>query len=119
MVVVLVNDDMESGTLPPATMLLHSNEPIHPMPSSDSPMNQFSDIFSSRQPVQISNKPNKRKLDELSDPSSTDLESSSAIKPQKTEQTEPERSLSRTGTRKTDLFDVIFIIKRTNCLLFF
>ncbi|CAF0937102.1 unnamed protein product [Adineta ricciae] len=98
MLVVLVNDDMESGTLPPATMLLHSNEPIHPMPSSESPMNQFSDIFSSRPPVQISNKPNKRKLDELSDPSSTDLESLSAIKPQKTEQTEPERSLSRTGT---------------------
>ncbi|UJR28641.1 hypothetical protein I4U23_009873 [Adineta vaga] len=89
---------MESGTLPPATMLLHSNESLHAMPSSDSPLNQFSDIFSARQSIQINNKTNKRKLDELGDPSPNDVDSSSAIKPQKTEQTEPERSLSRTGT---------------------
>jgi len=88
---------MESGTLPPATMLLHSNDS---MPSSDSPMNQFSDIFSSRQSLQINNKTNKRKLDELVDPSSTDFDSSSSLKPQKTEQTDSERSLSRTGARK-------------------
>ncbi|CAF1524121.1 unnamed protein product [Adineta steineri] len=93
-----VNNEMESGTLPPATMLLHSNDSIHPMPPSDSPMNQFSDIFSSRQSVQLNNKTNKRKLDDFVDPSSTDFDSSSSIKPQKTEQNETERSLSRTGT---------------------
>ena len=95
---------MESGTLPlPTTtttatttgMLLHSNEPIA---LSDSPMNQYSDIFSSRQLVQTNNKTNKRKLDELVDPLSIDYDSSSSLKPQKTEQTDTERSLSRTGT---------------------
>jgi hypothetical protein len=90
---------MESGTLPPPTMLLHSNDSMQQIPSSDSSMNQFSDIFSSRQSVQTNNKTNKRKLDELADPLSTDFDSSS-IKPQKTEQLDPERSLSRTGTRK-------------------
>lgn len=88
---------MESGTLPPATMLLHSND-FHP--PSDSPMNQFSDVYSTRQSVQTNNKTNKRKLDELADPSSTDFDSSFSLKPQKTEQNDSERSLSRTGTRK-------------------
>jgi hypothetical protein len=64
-------------------------------------MNQFSDIFSSKQSIQTNNnKTNKRKLDELVDPSSTDFDSSSSLKPQKTEQVDSERSLSRTGTRK-------------------
>ena len=63
------------------------------IPPSDSPMNQFSDIFSSRQSVQTNAKTNKRKLDELVDPSSADFDSSSSIKPQKTEQGDPERSL--------------------------
>lgn len=92
---------MESGTLPPPSMLLHPNEPIQPISSSDSPMNAFSDIFSSRQSNQINNKTNKRKLDELVDPSSGDFDpSSSNLKPLKTEQADSERSLSRTGTRK-------------------
>jgi len=89
---------MESGTLPPPTMLLHSNESMQQIPSSDSPMNQFSDIFSARQSVQSNSKNNKRKLDELADPSSNEFEPSSGLKPQKTDQAEPERSLSRTGT---------------------
>jgi hypothetical protein len=92
---------MESGTLPPPTMLLHPNELMQQIPPSDSPMNQFSELFSSRQSVQTNhNKANKRKLDEFVDPSSTDFDSSSSLKPQKTEQGESERSLSRTGTRK-------------------
>jgi hypothetical protein len=88
---------MDSGTLPPATMLLHTNDSHQQISSSDSPMNQFSDIYSSRQ---THNKPNKRKLDELGDASSIDFDSSSSIKPQKIDQTESERSISRTGTRK-------------------
>jgi len=88
---------MESGTLPPATMLLHTND-FHP--PLDSPTNQFSDAYSSRQSVQTTNKTNKRKLDELADPSSTEFDSSFSLKPQKTEQIDSERSLSRTGTRK-------------------
>jgi hypothetical protein len=91
---------MESGTLPPPTMLLHSNDSIQQMSSSHSPMNQYSDIFPTRQSVQTNNKTNKRKLDEVVDPSITDFDSSSSLKPQKTERTDPERSLSRTGTRK-------------------
>ncbi|CAF3801016.1 unnamed protein product, partial [Rotaria magnacalcarata] len=95
-----INNEMESGTLPPPTMLLHSNESMQQISSSDSPMNAFSDIFSSRQSTQINNKTNKRKLDELVDPSSIDFDpsSSSSLKPQKTEQIDSERSLSRTGT---------------------
>lgn len=88
---------MESGTLPPAQMLLHTNESQQQIPS-DSPMNQFSDIYASRQSTQ-QNKTNKRKLDEIIDPSSTDFESLSSLKPQKTEQADSERSISRTGTR--------------------
>jgi hypothetical protein len=95
---------MESGTLPQPTMLLHSNDSMQQIPSSDSSMNQFSDIFSSRQSVQTNNKTNKRKLDDFADPSSTDFDSSSSIKPQKTEQGDPERSLSRTGTRKKFIY---------------
>lgn len=90
---------MESGTLPPPTMSLHPNDPMQPIPPSDSPMNQFPDVFSSRQPIQTNNKTNKRKLDELVDPSSTEFDSSS-VKPQKTDQHESERSLSRTENRK-------------------
>ena len=48
---------MESGTLPSATMLLHPNESHQQIPSADSPMNQFSDIYSTRQ---SNNKTNKR-----------------------------------------------------------
>lgn len=91
---------MESGTLPQPIMLLHPNDSIQHISSSDSPMNQFSDIFSTRQSIQTNNKTNKRKLDELVDPSSTDFDLSSSLKPQKTEQIDTERSLSRTGTRK-------------------
>ncbi len=91
---------MESGTLPPPTMSLHPNDSMQPIPSSDSPMNQYSDIFSSRSSLQTNNKTNKRKLDELVDPSSTDFDSSPTLKPQKTDQNEPERSLSRTENRK-------------------
>jgi len=94
---------MESGTLPPPTMLLHSNDSMQQIPSSDSPMNQFSDIFSSRQSLQTNNKTNKRKLDEFADPSSTDFDSSSSVKPQKTEQGDSERSLSRTENRKKEI----------------
>ncbi|CAF4120049.1 unnamed protein product [Rotaria magnacalcarata] len=93
-----VNNGMESGTLPPATMLLHANESHQQMSSSDSPMNQYSDIYVSRQSVQTNNKTNKRKLDELIDPSSVDFDSLSNLKPQKTEQIDSERSHSRTGT---------------------
>lgn len=89
---------MDSGTLPSATMLLHTNESHQQNPPSDSPMNQYSDIYSSRP---TNNKTNKRKLDELGDPLSGEFESSSSIKPQKIEQAEPERSISRTGTRKS------------------
>lgn len=92
---------MESGTLPSATMLLHTND-FHP--PSDSPMNQYSDVYSIRQSVQTNNKTNKRKLDELADPSSTDFDPSFSLKPQKTEQNEPERSLSRTGTRNIHIY---------------
>ena len=96
---------MESGTLPPPTMLLHPNDSLQQMSASHSPMNQFSDIFTSRQAAQVNNKTNKRKLDELVDPSSTDFDPSScAVKPQKTEshqQADSERSTSRTGTRKS------------------
>ncbi|CAF1162060.1 unnamed protein product [Rotaria sp. Silwood1] len=92
-----INNEMESGTLPPPTMLLHSNESIQHLSSSDSPMNPYSDLFSSRQSIPINNKTNKRKIDELVDPSSTDFDSSS-LKPQKIEQVDSERSLSRTGT---------------------
>jgi hypothetical protein len=91
---------MESGTLPPATMLLHTNDFHQQIPSSDSPMNQFSDVYSSRQSIQTNNKTHKRKLDEFGDPSSTDFDSSFSLKPQRTEQIDSERSLSRTGTRK-------------------
>ena len=97
----LVNNEMESGTLPPPTttgMLLHSNEPIA---LSDSPMNSYSDIFSSRSSIQTNNKTNKRKLDELVDPSTIEFDSSSSsLKPQKTEQIDIERTLNRTGTCK-------------------
>lgn len=96
---ILVNNEMENGTLPPPTMSLHSNDPMQPIPPSDSPMNQYSDIFSSRQAGQTNNKTHKRKLDELVDPSSTDFESS-VLKPQKTDQNESERSLSRAENRK-------------------
>jgi hypothetical protein len=91
---------MESGTLPPPTMSLHPNDSMQQIPSSDSPMNQFSDIFSSRPSLQSNNKTNKRKLDEFVDPSSTDFDSSPSLKPQKTDQSESERSLSRTENRK-------------------
>ena len=91
---------MESGTLPPATMLLHPNEAHQQIPPPDSPMNQYSDIYSTRQ---SNNKTNKRKLDEIVDTSSTDFDSSSSLKPQKTEQIDSERSLSRTGTRKRNI----------------
>ena len=91
---------MESGTLPPPTMSLHPNDSMQQIHSSDSSMNQFSDIFSSRQSIQANNKTNKRKLDEFVDPLSTDFDASPALKPQKTDQSELERSLSRTGTRK-------------------
>lgn len=90
---------MESGTLPPATMLLHTNEPHQQIPSSDSPMNQYSDIYLTRQSVQANNKTNKRKLDDFIDPSSAEFDSVPSLKPQKTEQSDPERSISRTGTR--------------------
>jgi hypothetical protein len=105
---------MESGTLPPPTMLLHSNDSMQQISSSDSSMNQFSDIFSSRQSVQTNNKTNKRKLDEFVDPSSTDFDSSSSLKPQKLEHSEPERSLSRTGTRKK-----FFLKNKLDICLFF
>ncbi len=91
---------MESGILPSATMLLHTNDFHQQISSSDSPMNQYSDVYSSRQSVQTNNKTNKRKLDEFADPSSTEFDSSFSSKPQKTEQIDSERSLSRTGTRK-------------------
>ena len=92
---------MESGTLSAATMLLHTNEFHQQIPSSDSSMNQYSDGgYSSRQTVQSTNKTNKRKLDEIADPSSTEFDPSFAIKPSKPDQNEQERSLSRTGTRK-------------------
>ncbi|CAF0881090.1 unnamed protein product [Rotaria sp. Silwood1] len=92
------NNGMESGTLPPATMLLHTNDSHQQISSSNSPMNQFSDIYLTRQSIQTNNKTNKRKLDELIDPSSTDFDSLSSLKPQKTEQIDSERSISRTGT---------------------
>jgi hypothetical protein len=88
---------MESGPLPSATMLLHTNNSHQQISSVDSPMNQYSDIYSSRQ---TNNKTNKRKLEELVDPSSTEFDSSSSLKPQKTDQNDVERSTSRTGTRK-------------------
>ncbi|CAF1086883.1 unnamed protein product [Rotaria sordida] len=93
-----VNNGMESGTLPPATMLLHTNDSHQQISSSDSPMNQYSDIYLTRQSIQTNNKTNKRKLDELIDSSSTDFDSLSSLKPQKTEQIDSERSISRTGT---------------------
>ncbi len=91
---------MESGTLPPASMLLHTNEFQQQIPLMDSPMNQFSDPYLSRPTGQTNNKTNKRKLDDLTDSASTEFDSSFALKPQKTDQIEPERSLSRTGARK-------------------
>jgi hypothetical protein len=96
---------MESGTLPPPTMLLHSNDSFQPMSSAHSPMNQYSDIFSSKHSLQTSTKSTKRKFDDLVDPSSVDFDASgSSVKPQKVEQqnVDPERSLSRTGTRKNE-----------------
>jgi hypothetical protein len=103
---------MESGTLPPPTMSLHPNDSMQQIPSSDSPMNQFSDIFSSRPSLQSNNKTNKRKLDEFVDPSSADFDSSPSLKPQKTDQGESERSLSRTENRKK-----FFVKKRTKSML--
>lgn len=88
---------MDSGTLPPATMLLHTNDPHQQIPSADSPMNQFADAYASRP---ASNKTNKRKLDDFVDPASAEFESASSVKPQKTEQSDSERSSSRTGTRE-------------------
>ena len=93
----LVDNGMDGGTLPSATMLLHTNDPHQQIPPQDSPMNQFADIYSSRP---ANNKTNKRKLDDYVDPASAEFESTSSIKPQKTEQIDSERSLSRTGTRK-------------------
>ncbi|CAF1661785.1 unnamed protein product, partial [Adineta ricciae] len=90
-----VNNGMDSGILPSAAMLLHTSESHQQNPPSDSPMNQYSDIYA---PRPANNKSNKRKLDELGDPSSAEFASSPSVKPQKTEQAEPERSLSRTGT---------------------
>jgi hypothetical protein len=94
---------MESGTLPPPTMLLHSNDSFQNMSSAHSPMNQYSDLFASKQTVQATNKTTKRKFDDIVDPSSEDFDSlGSALKPQKIEQSNPdsERSLSRTEIRK-------------------
>ena len=97
---------MESGTLPPPTMLLHSNDSFQSMSQSHSPINQYSDVYSNKSNLpnnNTNNKTIKRKFDDLVDPTLTDFDSSgSVVKPQKTEQqtTDPERSSSRTGTRK-------------------
>ena len=103
---------MESETLPSTTttttMLLHTNDyqQQSPASSSDTPMNQFSDVYPSRQSTQTNNnnnnnnsKTNKRKLDEIADPTAAEFDGSYSLKPPKIDQNEPERSLSRTGTR--------------------
>ena len=105
---------MESETLPSTTttttMLLHTNDyqqqSQSPASSSDTPMNQFSDVYPSRQSTQTNNnnnnnnsKTNKRKLDEIADPTAAEFDASYSLKPPKIDQNEPERSLSRTGTR--------------------
>lgn len=92
---------MQSGPLPPASMLLHTNESNHStLNPNDSPMNSYADLFNSRPSAANNGKANKRKLDELGDSSSTDLDSSSTLKPQKTDPNDSDRTLTRTDTRK-------------------
>ena len=76
-------------------MLLPTNDSHQQISSSDSSMNQLSDIYSSRQSIQT----NKRKLDEFIDLSSTDFDSLSSLKPQKTEQIDSEKSINRKEIR--------------------
>lgn len=90
---------MSNGILPPASMLLHTNESQTNLNPNDSSMNSYPDLFNGRTSATNNGKTNKRKIDEIADTSSNDLESSSIIKPQKTDQNDSERTSSRTGTR--------------------
>ena len=103
---------MESETLPSTTttttMLLHTNDyqQQSPASSSDTPMNQFSDVYPSRQSTQTNNNNNnnnsktkKKKLKEIADPTAAEFYESYSLKTPKINQNQPKRTLSRTGTR--------------------
>lgn len=96
---------MDSGTLPTGNMLLNTNDSHHSIANNDSSMTQYSELFGSRPSGPSTTKTNKRKLEELVDPSSNEFDPSSTLKPQKTDQPDPERTISRTGTRTIDLLN--------------